>query len=467
MASLPPSPRCSKLRSSFRFVADTARFMTECASLGDAFTVNVFGLPPIVIVRKPEDVKAVFTDSGDTMLAGALNARTLRPFLGDHSILLMDGKVHHKRRQLLSPPYHGDRMRLYGPSMTDVADEAIERWPVGRPFKLLHAMHGITVRVILRSVFGRRDRAAEDRFAEAVMSWFDLAGWGPLLLPAMQVDLGPLSPWGRFRRKARALDALLYEEIAAHRRRLAAGEPGGEDMLSGLIEALDVNGQRLTDQEIRDELVTVFIAGHGTSATSLSWSVRWLAEQTELWDELVDELARAADTGPLTPEAIAALPLLDMTVKEVLRLQPVFPFAGRLLGRPTKVGAWELPEGVAVFCSVFLAQRDPAVFEEPLRFNPRRFLGGRRYSPFEYFPWGGGTRRCLGVNFATYEIKMVLARLLSRTRFALRNKEPIREVFAAAALVPSEGLPVVMTERHGRDRRPGRPSATAQAVARG
>jgi cytochrome P450 len=439
--------------------------MTECASLGDAFTIHVFGLPPIVVVRKPEDVKAVFADGGDTMLAGALNARTLRPFLGDHSILLMDQKVHHKRRQLLAPPYHGDRMRHYGPSMIDVADEAIERWPLGRPFKLLHAMHEITVRVILRSVFGRRDRAAEDRFAEAVMSWFDLAGWGPLLLPAMQVDLGPLSPWGRFRQKTRELDALLYDEITARRRGLAAGEPPGDDMLSGLIEGLDLNGQRLTDEEIRDELVTVFIAGHGTSATSLSWSVRWLAERADLWDELVAELARAADAAPLTPEAIAALPLLDATVREVLRLQPVFPFAGRLLGRPTKIGPWELPEGVAVFCSVFLAQRDPAVFEDPLRFDPRRFLGGRRYSPFEYFPWGGGTRRCLGVNFATYEIKMVLSRLLTRTRFELRNKGPIREVFAAAALVPSEGLPVAMTERRGRDRRPGR--SRPQAVAHG
>jgi cytochrome P450 len=326
-------------------------------------------------------------------------------------------------------------------------------------------MHGITVRVILRSVFGRRDRAAEDRFAEAVISWFDLAGWGPLLLPAMQVDLGPLSPWGRFRRKTRELDALLYEEIAAHRRRLAAGEPPGKDMLSELIEALDVNGQRLTDEEIRDELVTIFVAGHGTSATSISWSVRWLAERTDLWDELVDELARASDAGPLTSEAIAALPLLDATVREVLRLQPVFPYAGRLLSRPAKIGPWDLPEGVAVLFCIFLAQRDPAVFDEPLRFNPRRFLGGRRYSPFEYFPWGGGKHRCLGANFATYEIKMVLARLLTRTRFELRNKEPIREVFTAASFVPSEGLPVVMTERHGRDRRPGRSSASASAPA--
>jgi cytochrome P450 len=233
-----------------------------------------------------------------------------------------------------------------------------------------------------------------------------------------------------------------------HERR-AEGSRGRKDILSMLVDARDEAGAPMTDEELRGELVTLLIAGHETSATALAWTFRWLLEKPQLAARVRAELAAAeGDDGasPLTPERIAKLELLDAVVREALRLQPVIPLVGRMLTRSARIGGHDLPAGVGVVCSIYLAQRRASIYPNPNEFDPDRFLG-KRFSPNEFFPFGGGIRRCIGMAFALYEMKMVLARVLARTTLVLAPTKPIHVVRRSITMTPSEGLRVRMTER--------------------
>jgi cytochrome P450 len=329
--------------------------------------------------------------------------------------------------------------------MRDMTDAVIDRWPLGRPFPIHPEMQRITLEVILRTVFGLEEGEVLDRLRDALSRLMSFTG-GPaallLFIPWMQFDLGPLSPGGRFVRYAGDVDTLLFAEIA---RRRSAGIDGREDILSMLIAARDEQGRGMTDQELRDEMVTLLLAGHETTATALAWAFHHLLEHPDVLERLRAEMRESAGDAPVEPEVASRLPYLDAVVKETLRVTPVISNIGRMLTVPARVGGHLLPAGVIAAPAIHLTHHRADLWPEPDRFHPERFLG-LRPNPYAFLPFGGGARRCIGAAFATYEMKVVLARVLTRRALRRAPGSLVRPVRRNITLAPSGGVGVVVEE---------------------
>jgi cytochrome P450 len=435
---LPPGLRIPKLASSVMWMRDPFTLMDRCAKrFGEPYTMGLIGFPPIVVTYKPETVKEIFADDGETFAAGKFN-QTLSALLGDKSVLMLDGAEHLRHRRLLLPPFHGERMKAYGDVMLAAADAKIDEWSQGDVFALHPHMQEITLRVIIRTVFGFDEGPRFDEMMRRMKRILELGAWPPLLIPAMRVDLGRHSPWGKFRRAVALGDEYLFEAIAERRTTGARGN----DILSLLLDARDEDGKPMSDAELRDELTTLLVAGHETSATALAWAVRWTLGTPGLAYRLRTQIAdavRADGTKRLTASRANELPLVDAICREALRLNPVVPLVGRILERPARVAGFDLPAGTPVICSIYLAQRRPEVYPDPTRFDPSRFQG-KKLAPSEFFPFGGGMRRCIGMSFALYEMRIVLARIFERAQLSLASARPIRPERRSITLMPSEGL---------------------------
>ncbi len=438
---LPPGPTAHAAFQTWRWFREPMPFLEDCARrFGDIFTVRLAGFRP-VLLSNPDAIKEIFAGSPRVLFAGQANS-VLKPFLGQHSLLLLDGDEHLRQRRLIMPALHGERMQAYGRAMIDIAHASIDTWPSGTPFPLHRPMQQITLQIILRTVFGIAQGARFARLSEILAKSLDIVAWPPLLLPLMQRDLGPLSPWGRFLRLHKEAEQILFAEM---RQRREDGKLAGRtDVLSMMMQARDESGAPLSDPELRDELITLLVAGHETTATALAWAFRWLLGNAALLARLRDEIATAHEGGQLAPEKISRLELLDATVRETLRLQPVIPLVGRVLQEPLRVLHHDLPVGTVIAPCIYLTQRRPSLYPEPDRFDPDRY---RSFKPSvsEWFPFGGGARRCIGAAFATYEMKMVLATVLSRVHLALSPGYRPKVVRRSITLTPSAGLPVIMT----------------------
>jgi cytochrome P450 len=403
---------------------------------GDCFTLRPPVGAPVVLFSHPEAIREIFTADADTLRGGAANDY-LRPILGFNSLLLLDGERHTRERRLLLPPFHGQRMLEYSAVIREVTDAAIDTWPLREPISMQQQMQNITLEIILRTAFGI-GRNTDHRILRTLLSRLIAAAVNPFLLwKPLQRDLGPLTPWARFRRLKREIDTLLREEIA---RRRAQTDATATDILSMLIAARDEDGAPMRADEIADEMVTVLLAGHETTATALSWALQRILSTPDARARLCAELRTGAAAEPWS------LPYLDATVKETLRLNPVIPDVGRVLSRSARIHGRDLPAGVAASACIYLTQRRPEVWLDPLRFAPERFLDARP-SPYEYFPFGGGMRRCIGMAFAQFEMKIVLARLLSRLELELAPSYRARVVRRSITLAPSRGTPVVVAAR--------------------
>jgi cytochrome P450 len=444
MATLPPGPRTPPILQVVRWIRQPIPFMEECARrYGDGFTIRFPGYPPIVFFSAPDAVKEIFTADPDALRAGEANV-ILEPLVGRRSMLRLDGARHQRERRLLMPPFHGERMRIYGEVMRAITDRAIDRWPLGRPFPIHPEMQQITLDVILRTVFGLDEGAEISLLRDRLTRLLAFGAANPrLAIPWLQVDLGPLTAWGRFRRLVRATDELLYREF---QRRRTAARAAREDVLTLLIEARDEAGVPMTDAELRDEMITLLVAGHETSATTLAWVLHRLLQHPDVLEQARRELHDSAGNGPIAPEQVGALDYLDATIKETLRLNPIIPVIGRRLTQPMRIGGRNLPAGVVAAPCIYLTHRRPDVWPDPERFAPERFLG-KRPSPYEFFPFGGGVRHCLGAAFATYEVKIVLAEILTRVELHAAPGYSVRVVRRGITFAPSEGMPVVVERR--------------------
>jgi len=424
------------------FVRRPFEFLDDCARrYGAWFTLRVPGVPPFVFTSDPDAIRAIFAGDPEIFRAGEANA-PLGAFMGPQSVLFLDGAAHLRQRRLLMPSFHGERMHAYGGIIRAAADRVIDTWPLGRPFPLHPAMQAIAFDVILRAVFGFDDGAARRHLEEALVRLFRYFG-NPLAsllgVPALRLDLGPLSPWGRVVRLKRAVESILFAEFA---RRRAAGTDGRTDVLSLLMRAEDEHGQRLSDEALRDEMLTLLLAGHETTAASLSWVVLRLLQRCDVVEQLRAELGHAG----ATPERVGELPLLDAVIKETSRLDPVIPNVGRRLSVATAIAGRPVPAGVVVAPCIYLAHRRAELWPEPERFDPDRFRAGRAPAA-AFFPFGGGVRRCIGAAFATYEIKIVLAAILERVELAPVPGYRAKLVRRSIAFTPSEGLPVIANQR--------------------
>jgi cytochrome P450 family 135 len=432
LRTLPPGPKGPNALTAMRFLLRGPHFLEDChAKYGDAFTIRLNTGRTVVIVSDPAVVKEIFQRSGDDLHAGAGNV-VLKPILGARSVLLLDGPEHLRQRRLMLPPFHGERMRAYGETMRAVAERHIAEWPVGRSFAVHPTMQAITLEIILRTVFGVEEPTRIERLAEPMKQLLNSTDQ-PLRLLLLQftssANAKPRSPWGRVYGLMAPVDALIQEEIAARRR---DAEPR-DDILSLLLAARDEDGNALTDAELRDELMTLLLAGHETTATALAWTVERLVRTPRVMKRLREELE--AD----------GTEYLDATVKEALRLRPVVPGVIRQLQQPLTVGGMALPKGVHVAPSIYLIHRRPDVYPDPQAFRPERFLGDDVPGTYEWLPFGGGIRRCLGASFALYEMRIVLETVLRLATLETTDAaaEPVRRRFVT--YTPRDGGRIRLT----------------------
>jgi cytochrome P450 family 135 len=400
--TLPPGPGGPRPFVAARFLMRSARFIEDChRRYGDLFTLEMTEGRTVVLSADPAVAKDVFTGDPEQFLAGAGNV-PLKPLLGPRSVLLLDGPEHLRQRRLMLPPFHGERMRAYGDLMTEIAERHVAQWPAGRTFPVHASMQAITFEVILRTVFGIEDADRLATVGEPLRRLLDATGQ-PLRLLLLQLTSsqkgGPRSPWGRVRAMMAPSDAMLHEEIRARRAQAESAEPERDDILTLLLAARDEDGNPLTDEELRDELMTLLVAGHETTATGLAWTLERIVRHPDVLARLREE-AQAGETD-----------YLDAVIKETLRLRPVVPAVVRKLTRPFEVGGWTLPAGVNIAPSIYLIHRRPDLYPEPDAFRPERFLG-KSPGTYEWLPFGGGIRRCLGASFALYEMRIVLSTIL-------------------------------------------------------
>jgi cytochrome P450 len=418
--------------------------LLECERrFGEAFTLIFPGYGPQVFFTNPEAIKQIFTGDPEDLRAGESNA-VIEPLVGKNSLLLLDGRRHLLERKLMLPPFHGERMQAYGETMQEIAREVINSWPVGRQFALQDQMQAIAIDVILRTVFGL-DRGPEMSLLRTKLQEMLAVGANPMwLMPWFQIDLGRLTPWGRMVDLKKEITGLIYAEIDKRRR---SGTKDRVDVLSMLLEARDDDGRTLSDEELRDEMVTLLVAGHETTTTSLSWAVYHLQRNLGELALLKEEITRVTQGGPVRLEHLAKLERVDGAVKETLRLTPVVPVVGRVLHRSMEIGGWPLPKGAYVIPCAYLTHRRPDVWRDPERFNPGRFIDARP-SPYELLPFGGGVRRCIGMAFAMYEMKVVLSELVSRTTLRLAPGYEARIAHRGITFAPSDGVPVIIEKRN-------------------
>jgi len=402
-------------------------------------------LPPRqVLVSDPAVLQELFNHDGGRGISapGALN-QLLAQVVGERSILMLEPEPHRARRRLLTPPFHGERLRAYGELIIGLTASALADLRRGDRFEARELMQRITMGVILTAVFGLHEGVRYRRLEALLHRSLQLrAGrFGSLLLffPLLRRNAGPWSPGGRLQRIESEIRALLLQEVAERRQCLAGGEQRA-DVLSLLMACRDEQGQGLSDDELHDELITLLFAGHETTATALTWALYWIHRQPAVRDQLLQELVALEPEGAgADPEAISRLPYLGAVVNEVLRIHPVamlmFP---RLVEQPLALAGHAFEPGDVLIGCIQAVHERPDLYPEPQRFAPERFLG-RSYGPAEFLPFGGGARRCIGAALALYEMKLILATLLQRCSLELcpSSDRPIQPRRRGFTLGPS------------------------------
>jgi cytochrome P450 len=438
--TLPPGPRGPAFVQSLRLMLRPIDYMEACLRrYGDVFTLRFIGMGNLVYVADTEIVKEIFTGDPRIFHAGEAN-QVMEPVLGSRSVLLLDDDEHLRERRLLLPPFHGERVRRYRELVAEIAGREVERWPRGEPFSLRPRMQAITLEVILRAVFGIREAERLDRLRALLPRMLD-HGTVVVWTPFLRRDLGPGSPWRRFVRVRAQVDSLLLDEIRG--RRQAADLAERDDILSMLLQARREDGTPMGEDELRDELMTLLLAGHETTATGLAWAFERLARNPQVMARLVESLD---DTDEAYLEAVA---------KETLRARPVVYDVARKLAAPVTIRGWKLPAGTYVVPSITAIHLLRGIYERADEFVPERFLGSQP-EPYAWIPFGGGPRRCIGAAFATMEMKVVLREVLTRVAVRAPDRSPERQRLRNVTLVPAKGARVIVEER---------PSASSRAEA--
>ena len=408
-----PGPKSPRLLQGFAYLRDPLALFDDCArKYGDCFTLRVPTLPATICLSDPEAIREIFARDGtDAIETGSIFASVMAPVVGEHSMLVIDGDEHRRHRSITMPYFARAQFARLGDTIVELTDREISTWPSGTPFPMRPRMQNITLQVMLRILFGEH---ATSVFTPDLLRRAFGVGPNPFIFYRWaRVDLGPRSPWGGFLRIHREVTESILAEI---RRRRVNGR-SSEDVLASMMRPHGDNGGTMSDEELTDEVWTLINAGNDTTATALAWAIYHLACSPEVLAELRRE---QSSLGNPTTDQLAQLPYLDATVREVLRISPIFLMVGRRLKEPMRVGDRELPAGTTVAPCIYLPHRRPDIWHEPKRFNPRRFLD-ERHPAHHFFPFGGGIRHCIGAALAIYEMKLVLARVFSRMELRLRR----------------------------------------------
>ncbi len=396
---LPPGPTMPSVVQTLAWWTRPIPFLERARSrFGSRFPVRLLAQDPFVMLADPEEIKQVFTAPADVLHPGE-GTRILEPVVGPNSILLLDEDRHLAQRKLVLPAFHGARMEALSGVVAEVSEAEIERWPAGGTLPLHPHLQALTLEVILRAVFGL-DRDSEHLGAlRELLTEMLSFGTNPLsLLPPLQGESARFGPVAGFFRTREATDERVYELIAERR---ASGEEG-EDVLSMLLAARHEDGTPMSDVEVRDELLTLLVAGHETTATELAWCFERLVRNPEALRTLVTEIDAGRD------EYVTA------TVRETLRRRPVLINAApRKVMAEIEIGDWTYAPGCHLVPNAYLVQHDPGIYPEPYAFRPERFLDSDP-GTYTWIPFGGGRRRCIGASFAMLEMEIVLRTLLAR-----------------------------------------------------
>ncbi len=416
-SALPQGPSAPAWWQLVRFAGDPLGLLDEChRRFGDAFTLHIAGNGRFVMLSDPDIVREVFRADPDVLHSGEANSLFIAT-VGRNSVLVLDGAAHARQRRVVVPPLKGERMRAFFDAMRLETLDAVRAWPRGAAFPTLPTMRRITLRVILRTGLGLAPGPEMDRF-EWKMERFLSNGrqrYALVLMTIIPIQRLSGSRWVPLFRLLSDLDDDLFAFIAA--RRKGVHTPTGQNVLDDLLAAMHEDGRPLGDREVRDALITILIAGHDTTALALSWALAEIADHPEVIDRLADELRRVTGGGPPEVGHLPALEYLDGAIREGLRLRPVAPFVVRKCVQPFAVGGREYPAGVVLCPCSYLVHRHEDLYPDPERFRPERFLE-RKFGPHEWFPFGGGNRVCVGMPFALYEMKVLLATLLSEVRLS-------------------------------------------------
>ena len=427
--TLPPGPATSRLLQTVRWMYRPGPMLEDCRRrYGDMFTLRIAHEGNWVFLADPDAIKQVFTGDPRVLHAGEANVVVL-PLLGHHSLLLLDDATHMSQRKLMLPPFHGERMRGYEQVMAEVAAEEIDGWPAGEPYAVRPAMQRITLEVIIRTVFGVQD---DDRRRRLRATLGNALEWGsdPRRM-AMLAMLGPqrVARSSMFRGVREPADELIYAEI--RERRGAPDLAQRDDVLSMLLQARHEDGSEMSDEELRDQLMTLLVAGHETTASSLAWAVERLVRNPRVLARLRDEVAAGEDE------------YVDAVCKETLRLRPILALVLRRLTEPMEIGGRLLPAGANIAPCIYLVHRRADVYPEPYAFRPERFIE-QPAGNYTWIPFGGGVRRCLGASFAQFEMRVVLRELVRRLELRTADARPERVTRRAITLVPERGGEVVV-----------------------
>jgi cytochrome P450 len=428
---LPAGPRRPAFVQTLEWIIDPKGFMTRCRRrYGDTFSVQLGPSTDVVFISDPAAAAEVFQGPPEDLNMGDING-LFRRVLGRNSLLVLDGDEHMRQRKLLLPPFHGERIARHRDAMVQAADDDIVSWPIGEPFALQPRMQAMTLNVILRAVFGLENGPRRDELRLLLAQLLELNTTIATTLPQLRIELGGLTPWGRLMRCTDAVDRALYAEMARRREEARADQ---DDVLSLLLEVHDENGEPMSDKEIRDQLLTMLVAGHETTATALAWAFERLVRHPRA----VERLRADLETGDSR--------YLDAAIKESLRLRPVVPITARKLSAPLVVGGRLYQTGTVLMPCIFLLHRNPEVYEQPDEFRPERFLDGQP-ATYAWIPFGGGVRRCLGASFALLEMRIVIEAVLRNLDVRPAERRDERIVRRAFTLSPKRGARVVATRR--------------------
>ena len=411
---------------------------------GDIFNAPVMGNHPVVLfVSNPQALQQIFAN--DTKQFIAPPNQLVRPLVGNSSILTLEGSRHRRERRLLMPPFHGERMQTYGQLICELVDNAMSSLSIDTSFSARKLAQEISLEVMLKVVFGiyqaerfNRLKSLMVRLTDSLQSPFI---GGLLFFPSLQKDLGAQSPWGYLRDLQRQISELVYAEISDRHQ----NQVQGSDILSLMILARDENGQPMSDAELHDELITLMLAGHETTASAIAWALYWIHRHPQVREKLIGELHDLGKDSD--PTSIVQLPYLTAVCNETLRLFPVAVLTvPREVKEPVELMGYQLEPGMRVYGCIYLTHQRPDIYPEPKSFKPERFLE-RQFSPYEFFPFGGGARRCIGEALALFEMKLVLATMLSHHRLAMANLEPEYPQRRGVTFAPAKGVQMILKEK--------------------
>ena len=423
----PPQVRLPRALQTARFLVRPIPFFERWRrELGETFGARLLGPGDVVFISDPESLKRLFGADRVNTIAPGRNI-VLKPLLGQQSLLLQEGDEHLRRRKLMLPPFHGERMRAYESLIADATAGEVTRMPVGTPFSIHPHMQAITLEVIMRAVFGVSDAARRDELRENLVAILAESA-SPSALGLVLGATGVLPRYRRFAERVARTDELLAAEIAE--RRADPDLEEREDILAMLIAARFDDGSEMSDSDVSDKLMTLLLAGHETTATGLAWTFDLLLHTPDTLEHLIAGLD-AGETG-----------YLDAVVTESLRIRPVVPFTGRLLKQEANLGGYDHEPGTTILAAIYMAHTNPELFPDPFAFRPERFLD-ESPDTYSWIPFGGGTRRCIGGAFAQMEMRVALRTVLESLRFEAVDPRPEKMTRRNVTFSPRNGVRVV------------------------